>query len=121
MSDHIFLCLPACTVPWPGQSLQSTSLQDFGAQYLETEASRIALRSLNESIEAFSVSGGDPVIEIAENGITIVLNSQGERQEGIEDIRCDVLEPIKVALQGGFLGWCFIDVVERFLESICAC
>ena len=43
------------SIGWPGDTLKSTGLQDFGSQDLETEATRIPLCGFDQSVQCLAV------------------------------------------------------------------
>ncbi len=118
MSDHFLLCLPARAVLWPGQSLQSTRLQDFGAQDFKTEATRVPLRGLNQSVYRFRVSIAHPMIEKGEDRVKPVGNSSEQwLKGGFHRFRKPGL-PMLIKAFGLRSIFCLPDVEKRLLEPI---
>lgn len=109
---------PIFSIPRTWRFPQAIGQQHFGADDFKAEASSFPCQQLHQPVQALGISGGVAVGEVVENGLSVVLNCQSERQECIVDIKRVLLKPCKIALQGDFFGFCFINLVKRFFEEI---
>src|SRR5947209_5177193 len=105
-------------VAWPVLLAKPIGQQYLCSDDFKTESTSFSGQNFYEAVQTFGVSSSVAVGEVVEDGIAIVLNGQCQRQKCFIDILGDALEPGNVALQGKFLCWSLIDVIERFFEAI---
>ena len=112
LRDNISLRRFPLTVCWPGCTLNSPGFQDFGAQHLKTEASRIALRGLDQSVQSFCPGIGHGIIEIGKDRLIPVVHSGQQWLERPFQTGRDTCFPVLV---GGFglLAVAFLPEVEK--------
>lgn len=118
MSHHIRAMMPARTIFWPGQSVQSTRLQDFGAQDIETETTRISLRGFDQSIYRLRVGIGDGMIEKGEDGVVPVGESREQWLEGGFHLSRNAQPPTLVEAFRFCTGGCLPDIEKVLLEPV---
>jgi hypothetical protein len=118
LGDDIRFVYPRFSVTGTDGFSQAISQQDFSADGFKTVSASHTLSQLHQPVQALCVPGGVAVGEVVENGVPVVLNCQCKRQESFVDIKADVRQPCKVALQGSFFCLGLVDVVKRFFEMV---
>jgi hypothetical protein len=111
---------PLFTVGWPGDSLQSTCLQNFCAQYIKAKATRIPLCGLNQPVDRFRVSIAHPMIEEGKNGVVPIGNSREQWLKGGFHLFRKMGPPILVETFSISTGVCLPDIEKALLEPVCS-
>lgn len=118
MRENIGLGGFPLSIGWPGYALKSPGFQDFGAQDFKAEASRIALRGLDQPVQGFGVSVAHAMIEIGEDRLIPVVHGSQQWLERLSQMGRDAGFPVLV---GGFrLGTAAFqpDIEKALLEPV---
>jgi hypothetical protein len=118
INHHISLNRLSFSVWRSSLAMQTSVLQDSGSEDLKTVAASGALCLLDLPVQTFGISSGVAMGEVVENGVSVLLNCQGEGHKSIKDFWCDLVQPSEIALKGFLFGRGFIDAVKSFLEAI---